>query len=137
MNRLLLNKLFLLILLLGISSSIYSQHGSANLSSKRSVKKYLKGDWYQAYLIDSENYSIEETDKYTFSFARFKYYGSWYRLHVRSSAEIMKIELVNDTVQIVLSELLGGDYIYKIKTLNKKELVLVNNKGKELIYFRE
>ena len=94
MNRLLLNKLFLLILLFGISFLSYSQHDSANLSSKKSVKKYFKGDWYFEYIVDTENYKLEKTIKYTFGFMKkYKYSGFWTQEHANSTDEIIELKL--------------------------------------------
>ena len=140
MKILSLNKILLLVLILGINFSIYSQHGSAKLTSRRSVKKYLKGNWYEEVLNIYKSNGVIDTAygkiKYTFSFID-KYNGWWTQPHVHSTAEMIKLVVIKDTVNIRLYDILGDYSFYNIKTLNKKELVLEDNHGDEIVYFRE
>lgn len=125
--------------MLGINFSIYSQQSNADLTSLKNVKEYLMGDWYQSYVLDNKNYSVSKTDKYTFSFSKKKnsFSGSWTREHAHSTAEIIKLVIIKDYVNIELYDIMGDYSYYKIRTLNKNKLVLEDDHGDETIYFRE
>ena len=124
--KLLKKSIFLLIssysIVFGQSDNKLSTTSSIDSLKFKSIQESLTGCW--------------KTKVSQFKYDKEKNFGMEYQSRTHSSAPIFSLKIKENEIYIEWIELLGGEYLQKIKKIKKNRLIVINEEGRKFIYRR-
>ena len=115
---------------------IFSTFSIVRGQSDNNISKNLSVDSVKFKVIQNKLDGCWKKKFSQFKYNKENYFGGEYKSRTHSSAPIFSLKIKANEIYIEWIELTGGEYLIKIKKINKNRLIVENEKGKKFVYKR-